>query len=268
MDTLRKLAEEQHAVVSRVQCRSLEVDLENPFERGEWESLSPRVIRLIGAPRTARSDVMAAVLDAGIGAAASRRTAAALWGLPGFDLDRPEVTRPYGVEQFRPTLGRLHRTRLLPPHHVTTVEGIPVTTLPPALHRMLPELAERGRTGITLMRERLADRPAGYIAPASGLEARFVHLLEEAGIPTRRQVDLGGDGWIGRVDLQIPGTNLVVEVDSARFHTSRLDRERDARRDAELRAAGYEVVRVTEEEVWYARSVAVRRVLTAYRRAA
>src|SRR5687767_15212819 len=51
--------------------------------------------------------------------------------------------------------------------------------------------------------------------------------------------------------LQIPGTNLVVEVDSARFHTSRLDRERDARRDAELRAAGYEVVRVTEEEVWY-----------------
>jgi len=241
---------------------------------------------------------MAAVLDAGIGAAASRRTAAALWGLPGFDLDRPEVTRPYGVEQFRPTLGRLHRTRLLPPHHVTTVEGIPVTTVPrtlfdlagvlhpgktertldnalamsptllPALHRMLPELAERGRTGITLMRERLADRPAGYIAPASGLEARFVHLLEEAGIPTRRQVDLGGDGWIGRVDLQIPGTNLVVEVDSARFHTSRLDRERDARRDAELRAAGYEVVRVTEEEVWYAPSVAVRRVLTAYRRAA
>ena len=241
---------------------------------------------------------MAAVLDAGPGSAASHRTAAALWGLPGFVLDRAEVLRPHRADHYRPTLGELHRTRLLPPHHVTTVEGIPVTTMPrtlfdlagvlhpgktertidnavamsptllPALHRMLPELAERGRTGITLMRELLADRPAGYVAPASGLEARFIHLLEQAGVPTRRQVDLGGDGWIGRVDLLVPGTNLVVEVDSARFHTSRLDRERDARRDAAFRAAGYEPLRVTEEEVWYSPSVAVRRVLTAYRRAA
>jgi very-short-patch-repair endonuclease len=290
MEDIRVLAEAQHGVVSRVQTREIGLSIEQPFNRGEWEALSPRVIRLVGAPRTPRTEVMAAVLDAGTGAAASHRTAAALWGLTGFDLVPPEVTRPYGVERFRPTLGRLHRTRLLPPHHVTTVDGIPVTTvartlfdlaavlhpgrtervldsavaaspaLLPVLHRMLPELAERGRTGIRLMRELLGARPLGYLAPASGLEARLIRLLDEAGIATRRQVDLGADGWIGRVDLLVTGTNIVIEVDSTRFHTSRLDRERDARRDAELRAGGYEVLRITEEDVWYRPAEVVQRV--------
>ena len=176
------------------------------------------------------------------------------------------------------------------------IEGIPVTTpgrtlfdlagmLPPArteravdnalarspgllraLHRLLPELAERGRGGITVMRALLDERPLGYIAPASGLEARAIRILDEAGIKTRRQVDLGGDDWMGRVDLLVEGTNVVIEVDSARFHTSRLDRERDARRDAQLAALGLEVVRVTEEDVWTAPADVERRVVTAVRR--
>lgn len=298
MDDLRKLAEHQHGVISRVQGRELGVSVRNGIERADWERVSPRVIRLVGAPRTPHTAVMAAVLDAGIGAVASHHTAAALWGLTGFDLTRPQVTQPYGADKYRPTLGRLHRTRLLPAHHVTTVDGIPVTTvvrtifdlaavlhpartervldsalavspaLLPALHRMLPELAERGRTGIRLMRELLAERPMGFVAPESGLEARLIHLLDEAGIATRRQVDLGGDGWIGRVDLLVVGTNLVIEADSARFHTSRLDRERDARRDAVLRAAGYEVLRVTEEDVWHRPSEVVQRLRVALRRSA
>ncbi len=298
MDTLRKIAEEQHGVAARLQCRAFGLEWEALFRRGEWERLSPRVIRLVGAPRTPKSDVMAAVLDAGTGAVASHQTAAVLWGFPGFEPGKPDVTRPYGVERFRPTLGRLHRTRLLLPHHVTSVDGIPVTTVPrtlfdlaavlhparteraldnaiaaspgllAALHRMLPELAERGRTGIRLMRDLLADRPASYVPPASGLEARLIHMLDEAGIATRRQVDIGGDGWIGRVDVLVVGTNLVIEADSARFHTSRLDRERDARRDADLRAAGYEVLRVTEEDVWHRPADVLRRVRSALRTAA
>ena len=130
-----------------------------------------------------------------------------------------------------------------------------------ALHRMLPELAERGRTGITLMRELLANRPMGYIAPASGLEDRVIRLLDDAGIKTKRQVDVGGDDWIGRTDLLVVGTNVVIEVDSARFHTSLLDRKRDERRDEELRAAGFAPVRVTEEDVWHAPEKVVRTVL-------
>jgi very-short-patch-repair endonuclease len=241
---------------------------------------------------------MAAVLDAGEGAVASHRTAAALWRLPGFNLRDCEVSRLHGGDHIGPTLGRVHHPRSLPEHHCTSVDGIPVTTpartifdlagvLPPqrteramdnalarspallrALHRMLPELARRGRTGTTVMRELLADRPPGYVPPASGLEARAIHVLGEVGIRARRQVDLGGDDWIGRVDLLVEGTNLVIEIDSVRFHTSLLDREQDARRDAELCAAGYEVLRVTEEDVWHAPAAAVRAVLAAMRRAA
>lgn len=133
---------------------------------------------------------------------------------------------------------------------------------------MLPELAERGRNGITVMRELLGDRPAGYIAPASGLEARLIRVLDDAGVATRRQVDLGGDDWIGRVDLLVVGTNLVIEADSARFHSSLSDRRRDAARDAAMAAAGYEVLRVPEEDVWARPTEVARRVRTALRRAA
>ena len=259
--------------------------------RGEWESLSPRVLRLIGAPLTKRSKLMAAVLDAGSGAVASHRSAAALWGLSGFHLADLDVSRPHDADCHRPALGRLHLPRLLPAHHITSVDGIPVTTpartifdlaglvhpyrteraldnavamspgLLRALHRMLPELAERGRTGITLMRELLANRPMGYVAPASGLESRLIRLLDDAGIKTQRQVDVGGDDWIGRTDLLVVGTNIVIEVDSARFHTSLLDRERDERRDEELRRAGFRPVRVTEEDVWHTPDKVVRTVL-------
>ena len=130
---------------------------------------------------------------------------------------------------------------------------------------MLPELAERGRNGITAMREILAARPLGYIAPASGLEARVIQLLEEAGIRVRRQVDVGGDDWIGRVDLLVEGTNLVIEVDSARYHSALLDRERDARRDTELAAIGLCVVRIAEQDVWHAPAEVVRTVRAALR---
>ncbi len=291
---LRKVAEEQHAVVSRNQCRAMGIAYEQvrvARNRGEWDPVSPRVLRLVGAPRTERSALMAAVLDAGDGAAASHRAAAALWRLPSFDYAELDVSRHHDGDCHRPALGRLHLPRSLPAHHVTSVDGIPVTTpartifdlagllhparveraldnaiamspgLLRALHRMLPELAERGRTGITLMRELLAHRPMGYIAPASGLEARLIRLLDEAGIKTRRQVDVGGEDWMGRTDLLVVGTNVVIEADSARFHTSRLDRERDARRDEAMRVAGFRPVRVTEEAVWHAPSTVIRTVL-------
>lgn len=208
-----------------------------------------------------------------------------------------DVVRPHDADHHRPSLGRLHRTRLLPEHHVTVLDGIPVTTagrtlfdlagvLPPArteravdnalakspgllraLHRLLPELAERGRNGITVMRALLDARPLGYIAPASGLEAQAVRIFEEAGMSTRRQVDLGGDDWIGRVDLLVVGTNVVIEIDSARYHTALLDRQRDAQRDLDLTKAGYLVIRVTDEEIWHAPAVAVERVFAAVRQA-
>jgi very-short-patch-repair endonuclease len=260
------------------------------------ERATPRVLRVGGAPKTAHQQLVVAVLDAGSAAVASHRAAAWLWRLPGF---------PFVVETTRLRdsasrgLGRIHEPRLLLPHHVTVYEAIPVTSLgrtifdlaavihpdrlarvvdyvitrSPAmggvLHDMLPELAKRGRTGITVMRQVLADRPRGLPVPATGLERRFEEILRNAGerVP-RRQVDVGGDTWIGRVDYRDEDFPILFEIDSRTFHTGLLDAEADRQRDEALYAAGwFEVVRITEDEIWRRPWVVVEKVRAARARA-
>jgi very-short-patch-repair endonuclease len=109
------------------------------------------------------------------------------------------------------------------------------------------ELLRPGRTGSALMRQLLAVRGAGYIPPASGMEARVLALLAAVGIEMEWQVDRGGDVWIGRVDFYYRRLRLVIEVDSDLHHDSKLDVESDERRDAALRAAGFEVLRIKEQ---------------------
>ena len=82
--------------------------------------------------------------------------------------------------------------------------------------------------------------------PGSGLEADFLAMLVAAGMPLPEgQVDLGGeDGWVGRVDFYYRDLKLVIEVDGDAWHTAYLDKISDERRDASLRAAGFEVERI------------------------
>lgn len=122
-----------------------------------------------------------------------------------------------------------------------------------ALHRTLKELAARGRPGISVMREVLAARPVGTVLPATGLEMRFEEIVRNAGLGVlRRQVDLGGHEWVGRVDFADLELGLLVEVDSVLHHTSPMDAAADAARDAQLLGAGFrKVLRVPEEWVWH-----------------
>ncbi|MGH9166310.1 MAG: endonuclease domain-containing protein [Acidimicrobiia bacterium] len=120
------------------------------------------------------------------------------------------------------------------------------------LHALLDQLAEHGRNGITVMREILAERPPGYVPPASGLERRFARILEEAGEePMRRQVDVGGEAWVGRVDFADPSLPLLVEINSERYHSALLDRQADQARYEALRAAGFTVLVFWDTEVWH-----------------
>lgn len=183
---------------------------------------------------------------------------------------------------LRTTLGVVRERRLLARHHMTEVAGIPVLTLPVllyqlagrlhpdrfervassvigrspgvlrALHALLPELAERGRNGITTMRAFLDANPAGTRLP-TGLERRFEELVAAAGEkPLVRQVDLGGHEWLGRVDYLDPQLRLVVEIQSRTYHSSALDRRADQRRVDQLRAAGVaDVLLVDEDLIWH-----------------
>lgn len=65
-----------------------------------------------------------------------------------------------------------------------------------------------------------------------------------------RQVNVGAEDWVGRVDFRDPDLPLVVEVNSERYHAALSDGRADAARYAKLRAAGFVVLVFTDDQVW------------------
>jgi very-short-patch-repair endonuclease len=117
---------------------------------------------------------------------------------------------------------------------------------------MLDDLAERGRRGITLMRELLAERGPDYRPNDTNLEDRFQELAREAGFyDLERQRNLFDREWLGRVDFVSAKRLLVIEVDSAFCHGALVDEADDLVRTEALTAAGYRVERFTDNEVWF-----------------
>ena len=98
-------------------------------------------------------------------------------------------------------------------------------------------------------------------------EGRFAEVLERAGqTPMRRQVDSGGDRWVGRVDFRDEDLPLLVEVQSETYHLALTDARDDEVRLAALRGAGFEVVEVTDAQVWHRPDEVVDAVCEARRR--
>lgn len=282
--TVAALAEIQHGVFTLEQVLVFggsRAAVRHRLRSGRWELVDDGVYRLTGAPRTWEQRVMSAVLATGPEAVASHTTAAALLGIPGFHPSgRPEVTTPR-AQRRRYDGATVHRSRLLPAGHLSSIRGIPVTRtartlvdLAGPLHpkrvdravenclsegrvridelrAVTGELAGRGRAGIGVMRAILEAREPGYVAVESELEDRFLALVHDAGLPEpRRQVDVGdAESWVGRVDFAYPDARLLVELDGRRHHTGLLDREADRRRDNRLVAAGWRVVRFTWSDV-------------------
>lgn len=299
---LTEMAEAQHGLVRRADARRAGLAgklLRARIAAGDWIREGPRVLRRPGAPWTKASPLMRAVLDAGTGAVLSGPTAAAWWGLPGFDLLRIHVTRPRGISGA-PVLfaDRLHEVLDLSSDQVTVLDGIPIVRpervafelcamVHPlraeravetgwskglfsgrSLRRLHGELAERGREGTVLMREFLSTRPDDWVPPASGLEGRTRTILADAGLGSfRRQVDVGDDRWVGRVDFLHETLPAIVEVQSELYHEALLDRAHDAARKQALEAAGFVVVEVWDTEVWYRPRDVVERVRAALREA-
>ncbi len=271
------VAEKQHGVFTWQQARSAGLTpdaMKHRLRSARWQAMAKGVYRLCGSPRSWEQQVIALTLAAGPQAAASHRSAAALLGIPGFRRHGvPEVTTPRD-RRHRPPSTIVHRWRPFPDHHLTVVEGIVTTRMArtlvdlagvvhagrtaravdnclaaggvtlPALHATFCDMAGRGRKGVAVMRAILDERGPGYVAPASELEARFVDLVRAAALPEPvRQFDAGdGDAWVGRVDFAYPHIGLLVELDSRRHHSARLDRSADERRDALLLAGGWRCV--------------------------
>lgn len=287
---IQQLASGQHGVVGRAQLRQFGVDanlVRRRVELGILVVLTPRVLAIAGSPDTIDRRLTAAVLDGGRGATLSHRSAGWRWGYAGFEPDAPiDVTgRRQRTSQTRSQLATLHQPRRLFPAHIVEVNGIPTTTPTRTLFDLanlgilsderierlldrawserlldhgtltavLADLAGKGRTGITLMRELIERRGPNYVAAQSNLEDRFRAILGAASSSGFEcQVNIhGASSWIGRVDFVHPRLRLIVEVDSAKYHSTITDRADDDARQAELSSSGWTVLRVREHDIWH-----------------
>lgn len=295
-----ELSADQHGLLAAWQLRALgasatEVDRIRRASP-QWTALTARVLARTGCAATGDRNLMAAVLDASPGAVVSLTSAAALWEAPGFRIEPIHVVRHRGISRRPSALAVVHEVVDLHPQHIKLVRGIPVISpartvceLAAVIHpdrvarvldrfwsrrlldgatfdRTVRELAGRGRTGSTLLRELNEARGPDYRPPDSGQERRFEQILTRYGeYPMRRQIDVGNEEWTGRVDFIDPDLPLIAEVQSEQHHTSLVDRAADERRIAALRAAGFHVIEVWDTQLWHEPESVIELVRTARR---
>jgi len=128
---LHHLAASQHGVVSRTQLLLLGFNsdmIRHHLRSGHLTLDTPRVVGIPGAPMTAARRAMAAVLDAGPGALLSGTSAMTMWDVPGYVAEPFHVLQPRGGIRPRNPVSRVHLSRIIPPHHVKVVDGIPLTS--------------------------------------------------------------------------------------------------------------------------------------------
>ncbi len=301
-DDVLRIAADQHGLIRISQLVELGISpssVAHAMSVGHLERLSDRVLRIGGSARTLDQAAMAAALDVPGGAVAVF-SAAALWQLPGFELEPVHVLTDRSPHRGGPHLGVVHTSVRFSPEDVIELRGIPVTSPLRTLcdlagrlhHDRLDLLCERmlskrllrvaqlhehvaglprrgGARGTAAIRRLALERGPDHRPVESGLEHRFESILRDAGEPPfERQVDLGDDdGWIGRVDFVDHPCRLIAEVQSELFHSGRVDRARDDVRISRFRRAGWTLLEIREFDIWH-RPDRVVAVVRAARRAA
>jgi very-short-patch-repair endonuclease len=245
------IAARQHGVVSIRQLR--EVGLSDDAVSGRVRAgrlhRVHRGVYAVGHPRlTFHGRGMAAVLAVGEGYL-SHRSAAALWRLlppqPGpMDVSLPTRNGRRGRRGIR-----LHRPVSSPPGEVTRRDGIPVSTPARTLADLRAAL-EPSTWRRALRQAEVLGLELGPVAESdltrSELERRFLRLCRRSGLPMP-EVNVP----VGRrvADFLWRERRLIVETDGYRFHRGREAFESDRTRDLELRALGFEVIRLSHRQV-------------------
>ncbi len=277
------LADRQHGVVTRADLRRLGVG-DNAIDARVKSGRLWRIHRgvyAVGRPTlTFHGRLMAAVLSCGPDAAVSHYAAGALLGLLKERGPRIDVTVPGSGGRRRRGALIIHRGAL-PDADVTTVDGISVTSpartvldlagfLPRRrLERVIDEAEylrldlsglgpRRGRTGSAMLKSVLAEHQPGTTRTRSELEERMLSLLRGFGLPIP-DMNVQIEGY--EADFVWRERRLIVETDGWRAHGTRHAFERDRRRDTDLVAAGWRVLRVSykrleREPAWVARRLA------------
>ncbi len=282
-DQLLAFAADHHAVFrgahARV-CGLTDRQIEGRIALGLWRRLYDDVYIAGGAPLTWRGGLLAASWAGGFRAAASHRSAAALWDLAGGRRSIVEITCPRWRRAKHDGLV-VHETKALEGVDITDVEGIPVTTpertlldlgamchesvvemaLDAAEHRglvtrasvqaTLDRLGRSGRNGVGTLRRLLMVHESERRAPESEMETALIQCLRRNGWPEPiPQYEIRQAGkFVARVDAAYPEWRIAIEYQSNEYHSGRLASERDNDRRLRIIAAGWFPIEATLPEV-------------------
>jgi len=269
----------QHAVFALSQLGGLGLTpraVQKRCARGSLHRLYHTVYSLIPENLLTREGRwMAAVLACGPGAVLSHRTAAALHELRRTDRANIDVTVP-GRSRPRHAGIDVHRSTTLTANDVTTVNGIPCTTVARTmfdladvvnrrsleraydqaeiievfdLRALEDQIARNGtRAAAARVRALLDEHYIGSTPTQSELEEAMLALTRRLGLPdplVNQWIDLGDGEPMILADFVWPEQRVIVETDGRRFHGTQQARERDPRRDQRATVAGWKPIRVT-----------------------
>jgi very-short-patch-repair endonuclease len=276
-------SERHHGVFAVQHLRDLDVAAHERKYRlasGRWASLHERVYRIVGTPLTWRGQVLGACWAGGDRAAASHRTAAELWELPGRRTGLVEITCPrWGRAQHAGLV--VHESRVIDRSDVTVVDGIPVTTpertlfdlagvVGPitldlavenalrknltsvdALQTVLTRLARRGRAGTVRFRAAVVAHGDGA-RTESEAERLVLRLLAKHGLPepvSQFEIRDHDGRVVARADFAYPDHKIAIEYDSYEHHTGRTALVRDSARRNAVVALGWVPIAATAKDL-------------------
>ena len=280
---LRAFAAEHHAVFKGVHARVCGLtnrQIEGRIALRLWERLYDDVYFVAGASLTWKGALLAACWAGGFRAAASHRSAAALWRLAGGRKSIVEVTCPRWRRAQHDGLV-VHETKALSGIDITEVEGIPVTSpertlldLGAVCHESLVEMAldnaenrglvtrasmeatlrrlgKRGRNGAGTLRRLVMARDSNRRAPESEMETALIRTLRRDGWPEPvPQYEIrAGTALVARVDAAYPDWRIAIEYQSDAYHSGLRASERDNDRRLRIIAAGWFPIEATLPDV-------------------
>ncbi|MGH9051266.1 MAG: hypothetical protein ACRDY4_16165 [Acidimicrobiia bacterium] len=280
---IAEIAAGYHGIFARVHAREAGFtpdQIRRRLERGEWERLYDLAYKIAGAPPTWRGRLLAACWAGGFRAAASHRSAAALWDLAGRRRGVAEIICPRWRRAQHEGLV-VHESKGLEPIDLAEVDGIPVTSpertlldlgavCSPSVVEMALDAAERrglvtlssvgatltrlarsGRNGVRSLRTLLDAKSPDRAVPDSEMETMMLQVLRRNGLPEpvpQFEIRVGGR-FVARVDAAYPEHRIALEYDSYQEHAGRLAHDRDTGRRARIIAVGWIPIAVTAADL-------------------
>jgi very-short-patch-repair endonuclease len=271
--SIARIAGRQHGVLSVGQIYGLglgERAVRGRVDAGRLHRIHRGVYAVGHAALSPQGRRLAAVLAVGRGpsaeggsvldywrAAVSHRSAACLWSLlPEADRPCDVIVKGYGGRAKRSGI-RVHRSLTLLPADVTLLQRIPVTT-PARTIADLRRATSEGWSGALDPRElRKAIRQANVLGlpideeskrdrTRSDLELDFLRICRRHRVPPPEvNVPIGSC----LVDFLWRERRFAVETDSYIYHRGRAAFQDDRGRDLELKRLGYEVLRLSEQQI-------------------